>query len=498
MTVATPFVYPTLPSLMLDDEERYVVDKLQRRLLEQQPYLNTLNAYYEGENIVSSLGISIPPELEGLHTVIGWPRTAVDALDERLDIVGFRYPDSLDADDDLWGMWQANNLDSEAPLGNLESMIFGHSFICVGAGNCGPGKGPDGCPPLITVESPLHMACVWDPQARHVSAAFKSWEFEGEWRATLYMDGRTIQLAKADGGWQIVDRDDHGFPVPVIRIANRERVSEREGRSEITPELMSITDAACRTLLGMEVNREFYSAPQKYILGISEDAFVKSDGSAATGWESYLGRIMALDRDEDGQTPTVGQFTPGDPSVYTKIIDSYAKIIGGITGLPPEFLGQSNNNPASADAIRSAQDRLVRKAKRKAIAFGAGWEDAMRLALLIRDGTLPDNSSRLETIWARVESATPAADADSAFKKVQVGILPASSKVLLTELGYSPLDQERIAQERKRDQGTMQLAQLASAIQSRQARTDLSVEKDIQGPTTPTDGKPNTSPAPSS
>ncbi|MBQ1163938.1 phage capsid protein, partial [Streptomyces sp. A73] len=82
-----------------------------------------------------------------------------------------------------------------------------------------------------------------------------------------------------------------------------------------------ITDAACRRLMGMEVASEFYGAPQRYILGASESAFQDAEGNTQRAWETYIGRVLALERDEDGQVPTVGQFTAHDPQTYTKIID---------------------------------------------------------------------------------------------------------------------------------------------------------------------------------
>ncbi|MBQ1164478.1 hypothetical protein KBZ21_41575, partial [Streptomyces sp. A73] len=42
-------------------------------------------SYFNGEQLVRDLGISIPPQLQGLHTVIGWPRIGVEALEQRLE-----------------------------------------------------------------------------------------------------------------------------------------------------------------------------------------------------------------------------------------------------------------------------------------------------------------------------------------------------------------------------------------------------------------------------
>ena len=64
----------------------------------------------------------------------------------------------------------------------------------------------------------------------------------------LYLPDQTVMaLPTASGGWEVVDRDMHNLGVvPVVRMANRQRTADRVGKSEITPEVMSITDAACR------------------------------------------------------------------------------------------------------------------------------------------------------------------------------------------------------------------------------------------------------------
>ncbi|MBQ1165784.1 phage capsid protein, partial [Streptomyces sp. A73] len=75
--------------------------------------------------------------------------------------------------------------------------------------------------------------------------------------------------------------------------------------------------------------------------------------------------VLALERDEDGQVPTVGQFTAHDPQTYTKIIDLYARIMATQLGQPPHYLGYTTDNPASADAIRSSEAQLVKRAERR-------------------------------------------------------------------------------------------------------------------------------------
>lgn len=462
MTLAMPSI-PTLPLLNLSDDEQLLVSYLERKLFADKQALELRDAYYNGDQVITDLGISIPPELRGLHVVMGWPRLAVDALHERLDVEGFRFPDSDDADEGMWEVWQANNLDEEGPLGMLDALVLGREYV-VG------GSGEDSDVPLVTVESPLNMADRWDARRRRVRDALQLyWDEDTGQASALYLPDQTVTLARGTRmGWEVVDRDVHnlGFP-PVLRMANRQRTHDRCGRSEITTEVMSITDAGCRTLLGMEVAREFYAAPQRYVLGASEKAFQDSQGNQKTAWETYIGRILALERDEEGNLPEVGQFTPYNPGVYREILNAYADIMASITGLPSGYLGRTTDNPASADAIRMSTDRLVQRALRRQRVFEGTWEGMQRLAMLIRYGELPDKATQIETIWRSPEIPTPAATTDSVTKQIASGYLPEDSDVAGEVLGYTPLQRRRIEADRRRKQGRVALTEITQRAQQR-------------------------------
>jgi hypothetical protein len=267
-----------------------------------------------------------------------------------------------------------------------------------------------------------------------------------------------------------------------VRIANRPRSYARDGASEITPEIMSITDEGSRTLKSLAVAREFYSAPREYILGASESDFQNADGTTKTAWETYLGRVLALERDAEGNLPQIGQLTAYDPSTFTKVIDMYAKILSSISGLPPHVLGYTTENPASADAIRSSEMRLKLKADRKTKMFGESWRDVMKLALLVRDGSLPANADSITTDWADTATPTPAATTDAVSKQVAEGIIPATSDVTLKRLGYSAVERQRLEQDRVLDQGQSMLREIASSLSAKALRTDVTVTKDAANP----------------
>jgi hypothetical protein len=464
---------PELPLLTLSDDELALINMLRADLLRDRWALQLRDAYFNGEQLVRDLGISIPPQLRGLHTVIGWPRVGVESLEERLDLEAFRWADGSDSSD-LAEIADANDLFDESSLAHLDALVYGREYLAVGSGDCN-----GDCPPLISAESPLDMTVMWDARVRMSTAALRECAADTyiesgpeERMLVLYLPDQTVMaLPTASGGWEVVDRDMHGLGVvPVVRMANRQRTADRIGRSEITPEVMSITDAACRRLMGMEVAAEFFGAPQRYILGASESAFQDAEGNALDAWQTYIGRMLGLERDENGDIPTVGQFPAHDPSGMTKIIDLYARIMSSQFGLPPHMLGYTTDNPASADAIRSTEAKLVKRSERRIRRFGAAWQDAMRLALWVRDGEPPEKTRRIETVWRNPATPTVAAQVDATVKLVQAGVLPADSDVTLEMAGFTEGQRQRITADRRRSAGRAgssalmdRLAELGSA-----------------------------------
>jgi hypothetical protein len=447
---------PELPLVYLSDDELALINVLRADMQRDRWALLLRDAYFNGEQLVRDLGISIPPQLKGLHTVIGWPRVGVESLEERLDLEAFRWADGADSTE-LEEIADANDLFDESSLAHLDALIYGREYLAVGTGDCG-----DDCPPLITVESPLDMTLMWDARIRMGTAALRECAADTfiesgpeERMIVLYLPDQTITaLPSESGGWEVVDRDMHGLGVvPVVRLANRQRTADRVGKSEITQDVMSITDAACRRLMGIEVAAEFFGAPQRYILGASESAFQDAEGNAKSAWETYIGRVLALERDEDGNVPDVGQFAAHDPSGQTKIIDLYARIMSSQFGLPPHMLGYTTDNPASADAIRSTEAKLVKKSERRIRRLGRGWQDAMRLALWIRDGEPPDKTRRIETVWRNPATPTIAAQVDATVKLVSQGILPADSDVALEMAGLTENQRKRVRADRQRAAG---------------------------------------------
>jgi hypothetical protein len=469
---------PAAAPMGLSDDEQRLVAGLANRLALQSVAMMQRIAYYDGEQRLANLGVSVPQQLANVRTVVDWPRVCVDPLVQRATVDGFRLPGATDIDSELQQHWQANDLDAEFPLAELDSLICGRGYMIVGS--------PDepGDSPLVTVESPLNLAMTWDPRTRRVTAAYQAYEAEGAFVGVLYLPNETIRMSRTESqGWVVDNRDQHNFgQVPVVRFPNRQTSKDREGRSEITPAIMATTDSACRTLLGMEIAREFYSIPHRYILGAQESDFQNADGTPKTALQMAMNKFLAIERDEEGNLPTVGQFTAYDPAVFTKIIDTHAQLMASYTGFPPSYFGQNSTaNPASADAIRVAENGLVRRAQRCQEQWSGPLEDVMRLVWRFANGgeAPPAEMQRMETDWEPAETPTPAGTTDAMLKQVQMGSVPATSDVTLKRLGYSSVERARLDVDRKVDAGASVLAELATSLQAREARVNTSIDHTI-------------------
>ena len=436
----------SLPTLSLTLDERDRIEEHLARLAKFEGRNKIKAAYYEGKARVRDLGIAIPPSLVNIETVVGWPGTIVDVLEERLDWQGWTSADNEDPFE-LGDVYRENNLDVDAALGHLDSLIYGTSFVVVGAGFAGEPQ------PLVTVESPRNMTGTWNGRLRRLDSALSVDEVR-EGRAvavTLYLPDETISAVRAGYGWTATNRDAHRMGrVPVAVLPNRPRASRVEGRSEISRAIRSLTDQGVRTLLGMEINREFYSAPQRYAMGVDEGSFVNADGRTLTGWEAVMGRMLALPANEDGELPQVGQFNPASPTPYLEQVRGLSQMIASEGAVPAPYLGFVTDNPTSADAIRQAENRLVKRAERRQVVFGRAWREVAHLALLVRDGKVPDGFAALTNRWRDAATPTRSAAADEVAKLIGSGALRPDSRVTRDRLGFTPAEQRTLDAEDRR------------------------------------------------
>lgn len=457
--------------------ESDLIQELHDKLLYENKNRSKYKSYYQGNPEINALGMTIPPELAKLKTVINWNRQHVNSIDQRLDIEGFRLAKAAEADEQCWDIWQYNNLDEGSQQCHREALIYGRAYVCIGHNEDDPSM------PIVTVEPASSMTVDMDPRTRKVVRALRVYSLDRlhtqATHATLYTETEVkffVRSAFVSGGKGVWVPDPelgsyaHGqSECPVIPFFNNQPLGEFVGQSEMD-DLIPIVDAAARAMTNLQGALELHALPQRYVAGASPEEYVDENGNPIPAFQVYLGRIWNF---SDPETK-VGQFQAGDLRQFNDVLNQYAQIASSLTGQPPHFFGLSTDSPPSADAIRSSESRLVKLAERKASAFSESWEKVMRIALKMAGKSTADetktevetdsekakpegaakaegkknepkttDAARLEVIWRNPATPTYEAKADAITKLVQSKIMPV--QIAWEELGYGPEKRAQMA-----------------------------------------------------
>ena len=360
-----------------------------------------LERYYESDERLDALGVTLPEDVRVLEMISEMPKLAVDVLVEVLNVEGF----TLENDDDgildtLRRWWQANNLDTEIHLAFTEALVQGTAYLLVGYGT-------DDIP-RITVHDSKHVAIRRDLFG-DVAEAVIVYGDEDERFASHYYSGLRSDYREESSDWEPVGgpQETGVAGVPVVPMVNRARLKDlKNGRSEMK-DVLTLADAESRSLTNLQVAQEILALPQRYLFADGQKDFKDQNGAAITKFKAYMSALWTGPADAKA-----GQFPGADLSQIINVIKLYSQKMSAKTGIPPSMLGISTDNPASAEAMRAAKERLITKGELKQRLFGDPIEEAMRLALEMY-GELPeDGAITLETDWRDV--ATPSKSAKAA------------------------------------------------------------------------------------
>ena len=426
------------------------VEKIRDDMIDQfeqaQQGLKDSKLYYEAQKRPDAIGIAVPPNMQRLLANVGYPRLYVDSIAERQEVEGFRVGDNPEGDEDLWNWWQTNNLDIDATLGHTDALIYGRSYITISMPDPKIDVNVDPEVPLIRVEPPAGLFADMDPRTREVTQAIRvTYDSSGAEviSATLYLPEDTIQWIKENGAWKVLQRIRHGLMVvPVVPIVNRTSLADLYGVSEITPELRSITDAAARTLMTMAATAEIMAIPQRLLFGVKAEDIGVDPLTGEKLFDAYVARILAFE-DPDAKAQ---QFSAAELRNFVEALDSLDRKAAAYTGLPPQYLSFNSQNPASAEAIKSSESRLVKKTERKNKLFGGAWEQAMRIAYrMAKGGDIPPEMFRMETVWRDPSTPTYTAKADAATKLYANGMGVIPKERARIDMGYTIAEREEMA-----------------------------------------------------
>lgn len=413
--------------------------------------------YYLAKNKLRDLGISIPPSLTDVETVVGWPAKAVDALAVRSRFDGFTTDSGEDAD--LQEVLEANRFKVMYRQAVTSELIASCAFMTVS-------KGGEGEPPVIvSAYSAVNAAAVWDMRRKRIKHGMTvvdvdrrpGHEAEPLW-VNLYTDDAVWEIKKEGGKWR-ARRNPHSMGRPMMEpLVYRPTLDRPFGQSRISRAVMSITDSAVRTALRSEVAAEFFTAPQKYLLGADDDVF-----DTLSKWEAYIGNIFTVTKDEDGDVPKFGQLAQASMQPHTDYLRSLAARFSGETSIPVSELGVIHDNPASAEAIYACKESLVIEAENLNETNGEALKAIGRMALAtLRDvplDSLDEDAMSIKPVWKNPAMPSIVSQADAMVKIISAMPWIAESRVALEEFGFGEDKITRLMNDKRRAEARALLMQ---------------------------------------
>lgn len=323
--------------------------------------------YYDMKNQVLDFGISTPPNLRWLQATMGWCGKAVDSLADRLQFKEFRNDNF-----NLTEIYQMNNADVLFDSAILSALIASCCFIYVS-------EDEEGYPRLQVIDGG-NATGVIDPITGFLKegyAVLERDEYGAPVTEAYFIPGRTDYYYSDDREPEAYDNSAlYPLLVPVI---NRPDATRLFGHSRISRACMGYQDAASRTIKRSEIAAEFYSFPQKYVTGLSDDA------EEMDKWRATLSSMLTFTKDEEGDKPTIGQFQQQSMAPHIEQLKMFASLFGGETGLTMDDLGFATGNPSSSDAIKAAHESLRMSARKAQAKFGLCFLNAGIVAASIRD-----------------------------------------------------------------------------------------------------------------
>lgn len=328
--------------------------------------------YYEQKQRATDLHISTPEGLEWYSVVNGWCTKAVDNLADRLQFDGFE-EDTFNFKD----MFDLNNPDILFDDAMLSALITSCSFVYISKGEVVDGK-----PRMrFQVIDGSNATGVIDDFTKLMTEGYAVLERDDSEKVVSYAyfkPGRTEVYAtgKVDPVAVETFNSKYCALVPIIYRPDARRLF---GHSRISRACMDYTKTAMNTIKRMEIASEFYSFPQKYATGLSQDA------EEMDTWKATMSAMLTFTKDEDGDKPTLGQFQSGSMAPFVEEVKALASMFAGETGLTLDDLGFVTSNPSSADAIKAGHEQLRLTAVKAQRCFSVGFKNVGYIGACIRD-----------------------------------------------------------------------------------------------------------------
>lgn len=449
----------------LPDDEWQKLNELINTFNNHQAHNAVKQKYYDGAVTLSdvNLGIALPKTLHNFSIACEWAAKAVDVLASRSMFDGFVSTEGQDIDA-LTKIMNANAFISQYMKACKDELKFGCTFATLSADVVNRCK--------IRFHSPQTAAGLWNGEKGRLGCGMAIIDTvpdekdAGTWKPShinLYTDTDIWEIRRNDESWSAI-RHPHimGRPLMVPMIWNP--ASDKPfGRSRIKKPIRALIDGYIRTVANASIALEFDTAPQKYLLGITDEQY---DQIVVDKFKQYVGSLIAATNNpETGEKPTFGQLAQGSLGPHVEMIRILATQFSAATGLTVTDTGVVNDaNPTSSEAIIAQSQTLIVLAEQLNIGNGDSLKLIAHMALAIaQNKRLEDLTEEEADVVAHFKNpAMPsvAVTADAAIKIASARQNFASTDTFLEMIGFDQADIRRIKNQELRARGQQVLTEI--------------------------------------
>lgn len=387
-----------------------------------------------------------------------WAGLIVEAVRERMEVVGFRtgaQDDEL-GDAQAWAIWNANNMDSESSMLHRALLTMSEAYATVGVG-----PDPDTGYPRIAAEDPREVITRTAPGSRHKTvAALKAWvDPTGDEIIQLYLENKLMEARRSPVGAAYVRplgdnptvSSPSGFTwtasyplpgyVPVVRFQNRPNL-----RGGAKGEFEDVTDDIDRINL-MLLQRLSVAVMQAFRQRAAKGLPLADAKGVPYDWSNVLtadpGSVWALPQGVELWESGGVDLTPILESVKADVRD-----LAATTRTPMFYLFPDAAN-GSAEGASLQREGLVFKARDRLRQTSLPYRLVMSMAFRAMGDQQRSSAPDMETLWAPPERFSMAERYDAAAKASAAGV---PWRTIMAEiLQFSPQQIQRMETERSID-----------------------------------------------
>lgn len=417
----------------------------------------TKERYYDGKVSLGevNLGIALPQGLAGLEIGCAWGAKSVDVLAGRSMFDGYVGENGEEVDE-MADIVRDNDLIAEYPKACRDELKIGCSFATLSA--------DDDIKCRIRFHSTKSAAAVWSGEKGRIAYGMAIIDTAPADDNLTWIPSM-IRLDTDEATWilrregQIWTAEEHrhkmGRPLMEPLIWNPTS-SKPFGQSRIKEPIRRLIQGYVRTIANATIGLEFSTAPQKYLLGITDDQY---DAVVNSKFKQYVGNIIAsTNNPETGEKPTFGQLQQGNISPHVEMLRILATQFSAATGLTVTDTGVVNDaNPTSSDAILAQSQTLVSMAEQLNARNGDSLRNIALMALAIANDTtmdgLTDTQKNIVAHFKNPAMPSVAVTADAAIKIASARPEFAGTDTFLEMIGFSQADIRRIKAQEQRQRG---------------------------------------------